>query len=153
VGLGNARSEFVAVGTGRVGVAAGGGGVGAVVRTLEVVSSVGDGDRVAAAVGGVPLLVVSEPSFPSLDPEKASTAARTAALMTPPNAARRLNVIHPSIQQILVWRVTSPILIALFPGGNDYPAREAGVDCIQVRDHDETKRVIEALLVNLEYRD
>jgi HAD superfamily hydrolase (TIGR01484 family) len=39
---------------------------------------------------------------------------------------------------------------ALFPGGNDYPAREAGVDCIQVRDHDETKRVIEALLLNLE---
>lgn len=42
---------------------------------------------------------------------------------------------------------------ALFPGGNDYPAREAGVDCIQVRDHDETKRVIEALLLNLESRD
>jgi len=40
---------------------------------------------------------------------------------------------------------------ALFPGGNDYPAREAGVDCIQVRDHDETKRVVEAMLVNLEH--
>jgi len=35
---------------------------------------------------------------------------------------------------------------ALFPGGNDYPAREAGVECIQVRDHDETKRVIETIL-------
>lgn len=35
---------------------------------------------------------------------------------------------------------------ALFPGGNDYPAREAGVVCIQVRDPDETKRVIETLL-------
>lgn len=40
---------------------------------------------------------------------------------------------------------------ALFPGGNDYPAREAGVDSIQVRDHDETKRVVEAMLVNLEH--
>jgi hypothetical protein len=34
---------------------------------------------------------------------------------------------------------------ALFPGGNDYPARETGADCIQVRDPDETKRVIEAI--------
>lgn len=35
---------------------------------------------------------------------------------------------------------------ALFPGGNDYPAKEAGVVSIQVRDPDETKRVIEAIL-------
>lgn len=34
---------------------------------------------------------------------------------------------------------------ALFPGGNDYPARGTGADCIQVRDPDETKRVIEAI--------
>ena len=39
---------------------------------------------------------------------------------------------------------------ALFVGGNDYPAREAGVQCIQVRDPDETKRVIETLLACLE---
>jgi hydroxymethylpyrimidine pyrophosphatase-like HAD family hydrolase len=31
-------------------------------------------------------------------------------------------------------------------GGNDYPAKEAGVVSIQVRDPDETKRVIEAIL-------
>jgi phosphomannomutase len=35
---------------------------------------------------------------------------------------------------------------ALFPGGNDYPAKEAGVVSIQVRDAEETKRVIETLL-------
>jgi acetate kinase len=35
---------------------------------------------------------------------------------------------------------------ALFPGGNDYPAKEAGVESIQVRDPNETKRVIEAIL-------
>lgn len=34
---------------------------------------------------------------------------------------------------------------ALFPGGNDYPARETGAVCIQVRDPEETKRVIEAI--------
>ncbi len=35
---------------------------------------------------------------------------------------------------------------ALFPGGNDYPAKQAGVVSIQVRDPEETKRVIETLL-------
>ena len=35
---------------------------------------------------------------------------------------------------------------ALFPGGNDYPARRTGVTCIQVRDPDETERVIETIL-------
>ena len=34
---------------------------------------------------------------------------------------------------------------ALFPGGNDYPARETGAVCIQVANPDETKRVIEAI--------
>lgn len=38
---------------------------------------------------------------------------------------------------------------ALFPGGNDYPARSTGADCIQVRDPDETKRVIEAVVACL----
>jgi hypothetical protein len=34
---------------------------------------------------------------------------------------------------------------ALFPGGNDYPVKEAGVVSIQVKNTDETKRVIEAI--------
>jgi HAD superfamily hydrolase (TIGR01484 family) len=34
---------------------------------------------------------------------------------------------------------------AIFPGGNDYPAKEAGALCIRVRDPDETKRVIESI--------
>lgn len=38
---------------------------------------------------------------------------------------------------------------ALFPGGNDYPAKEAGALCIQVRDVEETKRVVEAILACL----
>jgi phosphomannomutase len=39
---------------------------------------------------------------------------------------------------------------ALFVGGNDHPAKEAGVASIQVRDPDETKRVIETLLACME---
>lgn len=34
---------------------------------------------------------------------------------------------------------------ALFPGGNDYPAKQAGVLSIAVRDPHETKRVVEAI--------
>ena len=39
---------------------------------------------------------------------------------------------------------------ALFPGGNDYPAKEAGVVSIQVRDVNETKQVIETIIACLE---
>ena len=39
---------------------------------------------------------------------------------------------------------------AVFPGGNDYPAKEAGALSIRVRDPDETKRVIEAIVACLE---
>ena len=39
---------------------------------------------------------------------------------------------------------------AVFPGGNDYPAREAGVLSIEVKDPHETKRVIEAIIACLE---
>lgn len=35
---------------------------------------------------------------------------------------------------------------ALFPGGNDYPVKEAGVDSILVRDSTETKRIIETIV-------
>lgn len=39
---------------------------------------------------------------------------------------------------------------AIFPGGNDYPAKQAGVVSIRVRDPDETKRVIEAIIACME---
>jgi hypothetical protein len=39
---------------------------------------------------------------------------------------------------------------ALFPGGNDYPAEEAGVASIRVRDPNESKRVIEAIVACLD---
>ena len=42
---------------------------------------------------------------------------------------------------------------ALFPGGNDYPAKQAGVVSIRVRDPDETKRVVETVIACLESED
>ncbi|TXE07794.1 HAD-IIB family hydrolase [Gelidibacter salicanalis] len=36
---------------------------------------------------------------------------------------------------------------ALFEGGNDYPARKSGVDCIQVRDPEETKTIIRTIIL------
>ena len=39
---------------------------------------------------------------------------------------------------------------ALFPGGNDYPVKEAGVVSIQVRGPHETKRVTEAIIACLD---
>ncbi|KTT69294.1 HAD-IIB family hydrolase [Sphingomonas endophytica] len=35
---------------------------------------------------------------------------------------------------------------AIFPGGNDYPAHEAGVDCVRVRDPQETISVVTAIV-------
>lgn len=55
------------------------------------------------------------------------------------------------LSSILGFSLTDMLFIgdAIFPGGNDYPAKEAGVDCIQVRDVHETKRVVEALIAGL----
>jgi phosphomannomutase len=39
---------------------------------------------------------------------------------------------------------------AVFPGGNDYPAKEAGAPSIEVKDPHETKRVVEAIVACLE---
>jgi phosphomannomutase len=52
------------------------------------------------------------------------------------------------LKQILDIKISEMIFIgdALFEGGNDHPAMTTGVDCIQVRDPDETKRVIEAII-------
>ena len=38
---------------------------------------------------------------------------------------------------------------ALYVGGNDYPAKTAGVDCIAVKDPNETKRVIQTIIACL----
>ena len=55
--------------------------------------------------------------------------------------------IH-KLQHTLGIKISEMIFIgdALFEGGNDHPARETGVDCIQVRDPEETKRVVEGII-------
>lgn len=55
------------------------------------------------------------------------------------------------LEKILGVAVAEMIYVgdALFPGGNDYPARSTGATCIAVRDPDETKRVIEAIVACL----
>jgi phosphomannomutase len=56
------------------------------------------------------------------------------------------------LRDILGVAINEMIFIgdALFPGGNDYPAKEAGVASIQVKDPHETKRVIEAIIACLD---
>ena len=50
------------------------------------------------------------------------------------------DVLHVPIEQMLY------VGDAIFPGGNDYAALQAGVDCIAVRDPEDTKRVIETIV-------
>jgi phosphomannomutase len=56
------------------------------------------------------------------------------------------------LRDVLGVAITEMIFIgdALFPGGNDYPAKEAGALSIQVRDPTETKRVTEAIIACLD---
>jgi hypothetical protein len=42
---------------------------------------------------------------------------------------------------------------ALYVGGNDYPAKEVGVDCIPVKDPEDTKRVIQTIIACLAVSD
>jgi phosphomannomutase len=55
--------------------------------------------------------------------------------------------IH-KLRDILDIKIIEMIFIgdAIFPGGNDYPAKQAGVFSICVRDPNETKRVIEGMI-------
>ena len=55
--------------------------------------------------------------------------------------------IH-KLEEVLGVPIKEMIFVgdALFPGGNDEPARKTGVACIKVRDPEETRRVIEAVI-------
>ena len=59
------------------------------------------------------------------------------------------------LQEILGIAIQDMIFVgdAIFPGGNDYPAKQAGVVSIEVRDPHETKRVIETTIACLKTRD
>lgn len=55
------------------------------------------------------------------------------------------------LKSVLGIKISEMLFIgdALFEGGNDYPASTTGADCIQVRDPDETKRIIESIIACL----
>jgi HAD superfamily hydrolase (TIGR01484 family) len=55
--------------------------------------------------------------------------------------------IH-KLRDVLKIPLTDMLFIgdAIFPGGNDYAAKEAGVDCIKVRDPEDTKGVVQAII-------
>lgn len=55
------------------------------------------------------------------------------------------------LEEVLAVPVKDMLFVgdALFPGGNDAPARKTGVDCIQVKGPEETKRIVETLIVCL----
>ena len=59
--------------------------------------------------------------------------------------------IH-KLEEVLGIPIKQMIFIgdALFPGGNDEPARKTGATCIRVRDPEETERVIEAIVACIE---
>jgi hypothetical protein len=56
------------------------------------------------------------------------------------------------LQEVLGIPIAQMIFVgdALFPGGNDQPARSTGATCIRVRDPEETGRVIEAVIACVE---
>ncbi|RWY50366.1 HAD-IIB family hydrolase [Mucilaginibacter gilvus] len=58
------------------------------------------------------------------------------------------------LKTVLDIKISEMIFIgdALFEGGNDHPARKTGVACIQVRDPEETKRVVEGISVCLGFK-
>jgi len=59
--------------------------------------------------------------------------------------------IH-KLRDVLDIKIKQMIFIgdAIFPGGNDYPAKEAGVFSICVSDPQETKRVVEGIIACLD---
>lgn len=55
------------------------------------------------------------------------------------------------LSEVLAIPIAEMLFIgdAIFPGGNDYPAFQAGADSIEVRDPEETERVIQAIVACL----
>lgn len=59
------------------------------------------------------------------------------------------------LKEILKIKIPEMLYIgdALFEDGNDYPARTTGVDCIQVRDPEETKVIIRTVVMCSSYNE
>jgi HAD superfamily hydrolase (TIGR01484 family) len=86
---------------------------------------------------------------PMLPDFSVSLGGTTSIDVTPPGIDKAYG-IH-KLRDILKIPIANMLFIgdAIFPGGNDYPAMQAGADSIRVRDPQETKRVIEAIVACL----
>jgi HAD superfamily hydrolase (TIGR01484 family) len=98
-----------------------------------------------------------DPDFAKRGKIKAILDARLPGFSVHLGGATSIDVTRPGIDkaygiaklhEILGVPIADMLFIgdALFPGGNDYPARRAGVLSIAVRDPHETKRVIETIV-------
>jgi HAD superfamily hydrolase (TIGR01484 family) len=98
-----------------------------------------------------------DPDFAKRGKIKAILDARLPGFSVHLGGATSIDVTRPGIDkaygiaklhEILGVPIADMLFIgdALFPGGNDYPARLAGVLSIAVRDPHETKRVIETIV-------
>jgi HAD superfamily hydrolase (TIGR01484 family) len=102
-----------------------------------------------------------DPDFKKREKIKAILAPLTPQFSIQMGGSTSIDVTRPGIDKgygVRKLRETLSVTIedmifvgdALFPGGNDYPAKQAGVVSIEVRDPQETKRIIEAIIACLE---
>jgi phosphomannomutase len=96
------------------------------------------------------IVAVLKPMIPAFSTQLGGT---TSIDVTRPGIDKAYGI--KKLQETLGVGIQEMIFVgdAIFPGGNDYPAKEAGVLSIQVRDPHETKRVIEAFVACLESED
>jgi phosphomannomutase len=89
---------------------------------------------------------VLDPMLPEFN---VSLGGATSIDVTPPGIDKAYGI--RKLRDILHIPIANMLFIgdAIFPGGNDYPAMQAGADSIRVRDPEETKRVIEAIVACL----
>ncbi len=89
---------------------------------------------------------ITEPLKKSLKDFSVGMGGTTSIDITKPGIDKAYGI--QKLKEILKIDISEMLFIgdALFEGGNDHPARKTGVDCIQVRDTEETKRVIETVI-------
>jgi len=103
---------------------------------------------------------VWDPNFAKRKKIKAILAKTLPEFSVQMGGATSIDITKPGIdkaygmrklKKILGIKISEMIFIgdALFEGGNDYPASTTGADCIQVRDPNETKKLIEAIIMCL----
>ena len=89
---------------------------------------------------------IVEPLKKSLEDFSIGMGGTTSIDITKPGIDKAYGI--NKLKEILEIEIDEMLFIgdALFEGGNDYPARKTGVTCIQVRDPEETKRIIETII-------